>query len=551
MLYFSRTKIIAIAFVCLMGIVGLVPNFISKSTLEGPYWPSFLPNSQLSLGLDLKGGAHLLLRIEEQALKTDTLKTLSGDARKQLRDARIGFLGGIRPVNDNVVVRLRDAGDMERALAQLRLLIQQVGNPLIGTTGTDIEVTQVDPTTIHVTPTDAGQTQRVNSAIAAAIEIIRKRIDSVGTTEPTIVRQGRDRILVQVPGFDDTARLKALIGKTARLSFHDVHPSMSATEAEQGRVPIGYVLYPSADPDEPGVSYLVRERPVVRGDDLVDAQPSFSQETNEPIISFRFNQKGARAFASYTSLNVGRPFAIVLDNGKDETGKEDITIITAPVIQSPILGGSGQITGNFSVKEANDLAVQIRSGALPTPLGIIEERTVGPSLGADSIVSGEIAASVAAVLVAGFMFFAYGLFGIYALAAVLVNLILIVGVMSMIGSTLTLPGIAGLILTVGMAVDANVLIYERIREEMRNNKSPISAIESGFQRAFATIIDSNLTTLIAGVVMFWLGSGPVRGFAVTLSLGIFATMFTAFTVTRLLVSLWVGRQKTRKIPSPL
>ncbi|MEO1281307.1 MAG: protein translocase subunit SecD [Pseudomonadota bacterium] len=551
MLHFSRTKIIAIAMVCLFGVVGLIPNFVAKSTLEGPYWPGFLPNKQLSLGLDLKGGAHLLLRIEEQALMTDTLKTLRGDVRKQLRDAKIGYVGGVGITNDRVVLRLRTPDDMETALTQLRLIAQQVGNPLIGSTSTDLQVSQIDTTTINVVPTAAGQTQRVNSAIAAAIEIIRKRIDSVGTTEPTIVRQGRDRILVQVPGFDDTARLKALIGKTARLSFHDVHPSISASEAEQSRVPIGYVLHPSADPDEPGVSYLLKERPVVRGDDLVDAQPSFSQETNEPIITFRFNQKGARAFGQYTSENVGRPFAIVLDNGKDETGKEDITVITAPVIQSPILGGSGQITGNFSVKTANDLAVQIRSGALPTPLDIIEERTVGPSLGEDSIISGEIAASVAAVLVAGFMFFAYGLFGLYALAAVLVNLILIVGVMSMIGSTLTLPGIAGLILTVGMAVDANVLIYERIREEMRNNKSPISAIESGFQRAFATIIDSNLTTLIAGIVMFWLGSGPVRGFAVTLSLGIFATMFTAFTVTRLLVALWVARQKTRKIPSPL
>ncbi|MEL7048272.1 MAG: protein translocase subunit SecD, partial [Pseudomonadota bacterium] len=491
MLYFSRTKIIAIAMVCLFGVLGLVPNFMAKSTLEGPYWPSFLPNKQLSLGLDLKGGAHLLLRIEEQALKTDSLKTLRGDVRKQLRDAKIGYTGGIGLTEDNVVVRLLKPEEMDKALAQLRLLIQQVGNPLIGSTGQDIEVTRVDDGTIHVAPTNEGVTQRVNSAIAAAIEIIRKRIDAVGTTEPTIVRQGRDRILVQVPGFDDTARLKALIGKTARLSFHDVHPTMSAAEAERGRVPIGYVLYPSADPDEPGVSYLLRERPVVRGDDLVDAQPSFSSETNEPIITFRFNQKGAREFGKYTAANVGRPFAIVLDNGKDDSGKQDITVITAPVIQSPILGGSGQITGNFSVKEANDLAVQIRSGALPTPLDIIEERTVGPSLGEDSIVSGEIAASVAAVLVAGFMFFAYGLFGIYALAAVLVNLILIAGVMSMIGSTLTLPGIAGLILTVGMAVDANVLIYERIREEMRNNKTPISAIESGFQRAFATIIDSN------------------------------------------------------------
>jgi len=549
MLHFSRSSLVGIAIVCLIGLFGIIPNFISQSTLESESWPGFLPNKQLSLGLDLKGGAHLLLEMDREELRTDLLKNLRGDVRKQLREPGIKHRLGI--TNEAVRVRLIDATETDRAVEELRKMIQQTGNVMLGTTGSDLEVVRVEDGIVDVKPTEAAMLERTNGALSAAIEIIRKRIDSVGTTEPNIVRQGADRILVQVPGFDDTRRLKELIGRTARLSFHDVHPSISAEEAEQTRVPIGYVLYPSADPEEQGRNYLIQERPVVRGENLVDASPSFDSQTNEPIISFRFNQKGARDFGDFTAKNVGRPFAIVLDNGIDADGNRDIEVLSAPVIREPILGGSGQISGGFSVNEANDLAVQIRSGALPTTLTIIEERTVGPSLGADSIESGEFAGILAAILVISFMVFAYGLFGIFSVIAVLINLLLIVGVMSMLGSTLTLPGIAGLILTVGMAVDANVLIYERIREEMRGGKTPITAIESGFRRAFGTIIDSNLTTLIAAIVMFWLGSGPVRGFAVTLSLGNFATVFTGCTVTRLLVSQRVLRQKTRKIPAPL
>jgi preprotein translocase subunit SecD len=370
---------------------------------------------------------------------------------------------------------------------------------------------------------------------------VRRRIDSLGTTEPNIVRQGQDRILVQVPGFDDTGKLKDVIGQTAKLTFHAVHPTTSAEEAKNTRVPLGYKIYAADESDRGAGSYLLQEAPVVSGEDLVDAQPGFDSRTNEPIISFRFNQSGARKFGRFTKDNVGSPFAIVLDN----------KVLSAPVIREAILGGSGQISGNFSVESANNLAIQLRSGALPTKLTIVEERTVGPSLGADSIDAGEMAGLIGTLAVASFIIFAYGLFGVFAVIAVMINITLIIAVMTIIGSTLTLPGIAGLVLTVGMAVDANVLIYERIREELRSGKTPISAIDGGFSKAFGTILDSNLTTLIAGLVMFWLGSGPVRGFAVTLSLGIFATIFTAFTVTRLLVSLWVASQKTRKIPAPL
>lgn len=547
MLHFSRFKIIVVAIVCLWGVVATLPNFIPEETLEST-WPGFLPNKQLNLGLDLKGGAHLLLQMDSKELLKDWLKSLRGDVRKALRTAKIRAKAPGQTA-DRVRVELVDEADMETALTELRRIRLPIGSGLTAESGFDVDVRRGDGAFIEVMPTTAGLQQRISNSITSAIEVIRRRIDNIGTAEPSIVRQGVDRILVQYPGLQDTKRLKELIGKTARLTFHDVHASMTGAEARETRTPLGYVIYPDAD--DPGYEHLLRDIPVINGEDLVDAQPGFDQDTNEPIISFRFNQKAAVLFGEFTRRNVGRPFAIVLDNGVNEDGSPDIKVLSAPVIREPILGGSGQISGNFSVESANNLAVQIRSGALPATLTIVEERTVGPSLGADSIEAGEIAAVVGGIGVAGFMIFAYGFFGLFALAAVLVNLLLIVGTMSALGSTLTLPGIAGLILTVGMAVDANVLIYERIREEMRNGKQPISAIDGGFSRALSTIIDSNLTTLIAAIVMFWLGSGPIRGFAVTLSLGIFATIFTAFLVTRLMVVLWVARQKTRKIPAPL
>ncbi len=538
MLHFERWKIIVIVLVCLGGIIFAMPNLFSKETVAG--WPSWMPHRQLSLGLDLRGGAHLLLAMDTNELDKDWLITLRDDARKQLREAKVGF-SGLGIVGSAVQVRIAKPEDTDRAYDALRKLVVPLGNAILGTTGNNIEVQKVGPDLISLKPTEHGLEQRVANAAAASVETVRRRVDSLGNTEPNIVRQGQDRILVQVPGFDDTRKLKDVIGQTAKLSFHAVHPTVTAEEAKNTRTPLGYKVF-AADESDRGVgSYLLQEAPIVSGEDLVDAQPGFDSRTNEPIISFRFNQSGARKFGSFTKDNVGSPFAIVLDN----------KVLSAPVIREAILGGSGQISGSFTVESANNLAIQLRSGALPTKLTIVEERTVGPSLGADSIEAGETAGLIGTVAVAVFMIFAYGLFGVFAVIAVMINIILIIAVMSIIGSTLTLPGIAGLVLTVGMAVDANVLIYERIREELRSGKTPISAIDSGFSKAFGTIIDSNLTTLIAGLVMFWLGSGPVRGFAVTLSLGIFATVFTAFTVTRLLVSLWVSAQKTRKIPAPL
>jgi preprotein translocase subunit SecD len=363
----------------------------------------------------------------------------------------------------------------------------------------------------------------------------------MGTAESTVVRQGADRILVQFPGLQDTKQLKDLIGQTAKLTFHSVHPTTSAEEAKNTRLPLGYKIYPADESDRGAGNYLLQETPVVSGEDLVDAQPGFDSRTNEPIISFRFNQSGARKFGSFTKDHVSSPFAIVLDD----------KVLSAPVIREPILGGSGQISGNFTVEAANTLAVQLRSGALPTKLTIVEERTVGPSLGADSIESGKIAGLIGCLATAVLTITAYGTFGVIAVVGLLVHGFLIIALMTVIGTTLTLPGIAGFVLTIGMAVDANVLIYERIREELRSGKTAIAAIDQGFSRAYVTILDSQLTTLAAAIIMFWLGSGPIRGFAVTLTLGIVTSIFAAVTVTRLLISLWVkskGKARIQEVP---
>ena len=537
MLHFARWKIIAIVLACVAGIVFALPNLFSKETVAG--WPDFMPKRQLSLGLDLRGGAHLLLQMDSAELRKDWLETIRDDARKQLRDAKIGFTG--LGVSGNVVqVKLLKPEEADKALTELRKLIQPIGSAILGTSGNDLEVTKADESTLVLEPSAQGIQQRTSNASGAAIETVRRRIDAMGTTEPNILRQGLDRILVQVPGLNDTKQLKDLLGQTAKLTFHDVHPQLSGDEARQTRVPFGYKIYASAETD--GFEYVLRETPVVHGDDLVDAQPGFDQRTNEPIITFRFNQSGARKFGSFTKDNVGRPFAIVLDD----------KVLSAPVIREPILGGSGQISGQFTVETANNLAIQLRSGALPTKLTIVEERTVGPSLGADSIEAGKLAGIIGTTATLFLTVLVYGTFGIFAATSLILNGLLVVAIMTAIGATLTLPGIAGLVLTVGMAVDANVLIFERIREELRNGKTAIAAIDFGFSRAMVTIADSQLTTLFAAMIMFWLGSGPIRGFAVTLTIGIFTSVFTAVTVTRLLAALWLksraGRGRTIVVP---
>jgi SecD/SecF fusion protein len=376
----------------------------------------------------------------------------------------------------------------------------------------------------------------MTQAVSQTVEVLRGRIDELGTTEPVIQRQGTDRIIVQVPGLDDPQRLKDIIGTTARLTFQMVDTSTPVEDAINTRPPAGTeVLYSN---DDPPVPYLIETREIVTGENLEDAQAGFDQRTNEPIVSFRFDGTGAQRFGRATQENVGRPFAIVLDN----------QVISAPVIREPILGGSGQISGNFTVEGANDLAILLRAGALPLTPTFVEERTVGPSLGADSVAAGEIAGLIGSALVIAFMVLAYGFFGLIANIALAINVILVIAALSGLGATLTLPGIAGIVLTVGMAVDSNVLIFERIREERASGRSVIQAIDTGFQKALATIVDANLTTLIAAVILFYLGTGPIRGFAVTLAIGIVTTVFTAFVLTRWMIAFWVRRSKPKELP---
>jgi preprotein translocase subunit SecD len=534
MLHVARWKTIAVVLTCAASLLLSLPNFFSKATVER--WPAWLPGLQLPLGLDLSGGAHLLLAMDTNEVRRDWLDNLRDDARRRLRDARI-VTTGVGVANNAVQVRLATAEDADAAVKALQGLVQQSGNAFLGTTVADLDIKKGESGLITVVPTDAGLQQRIAGAVSASIETIRRRVDQLGTAEASVVRQGRDRVLVQFPGIQDTTQLKELIGKTARLSFHEVHASMSADEARQTRLPPGFRIYSSATKEDVG-PHLLRETPVVRGDELVDAQPAFDQRTNEPIISFRFNNSGARKFGNFTRDNVGRPFAIVLD---DE-------VISAPVIREPILGGSGQISGSFTVETANQLAIQLKSGALPAKLTIVEERTVGPSLGADSVQAGKWAIIAGFIGVMAYMTLGYGLFGLFAIVALFVNLAFIIAALSLLQATLTLPGIAGIVLTMGMSVDANVLINERIRDELRAGRTPISALDTGFTRAYGTIFDTNMTGLLAALILIWFGSGPVRGFGVTLAIGIIASAFTATTVTRYLVAGWLRWARPKTIP---
>jgi protein-export membrane protein SecD len=540
MLHFSRGKTIAILLVCLAGIVGAFPNFFDKKTTLN--WPAPF-NKSINLGLDLQGGAHFLLGLDVGVLKKEWLDTTRDEVRQKLR-GKYQFTG-IGVTEGKVRVQLTKPTDVDAVATELRTLVQPLeSSALTGGGGNNFDLKREDGGVITLTPTEPGIRERETKGIGAAIETIRRRLDPDGTKEMTIVRQGRERILVQIPGVEDPKLVneyKERIKSTAKMTFHPVHPSITAEEARTTRVPVGYKIFPSVDRGPGSADELLEERALIGGEQLSKADPAFDSRTNQPILSFQFNPAGARAFGKFSSENVGRRFAIVLDN----------KVISAPVIQTPILDGNGQISGNFSVDDVTRLSIQLRSGALPAPLTIIEERTVGPSLGADSIKAGKIATMIGAALVVSFMLFAYGFFGIISIVAVAINIAMVVAVMSWIGASLTLPGIAGILLTIGMAVDANVLIYERIREELRNKKSPINAIELGFDRALATIIDANLTTLIAGIVMFMLGAGPIKGFAITLSLGVITTVFTAYTVTQMLVSWWLASQRTKKIEAPL
>ena len=522
MLYFANWKILLICGACALGVLFSLPNLFAPAQLA--WLPSQIPHRQVNLGLDLRGGSYLLLEVDVAAAQTEQLNGVIENVRDVLRDAKIGYTG-LNVENNAIVFTIRDQDrfdDARTALAKIDpALTVDIGSDGAGKMQFSEQATE----------------QRRQQAVDQSIEIIRRRIDETGTKEPTIQRQGSDRVLVELPGVGNPEHVKELLGKTAKLTFQLVDQSMSPEEAKRGRMPLGDEVLP-AQTDRPGqpTQYLVKRRVMVGGDTLVDAQVQFND--NQPVVASRFDSVGAKRFGDATRDNVGKPFAIVLDN----------KVISAPVIREPILGGSGIIEGSFTVQSASDLALLLRAGALPAPITILEERSVGPDLGADSIHDGAVSCIVGVVLVVIFMFLFYGLFGLFADIALFFNLCLMLGTLSLLNATLTLPGIAGIALTLGMAVDANVLIYERIREEMRSGRTMLSSLEAGFTRAFGTILDSHVTTLVAGILLYWLGSGPVKGFAVTLSIGVLTSLFSAILVTRLQIVSWLRRWKPREIP---
>tara|TARA_X000000950_G_scaffold56781_1_gene68350 strand:+ start:5714 stop:7375 length:1662 start_codon:yes stop_codon:yes gene_type:complete len=507
---------------------GKDPNLLKD---EQNLWFDYLPSSLVNLGLDLRGGAHLLAEVRTADVHSQRIKSLWPDARDVLRQKR-SDIGTIR-LQDSSPGTLRVKISKPEAMQIALEAVGTLSKPIVSLAQAGAEDLKIssEGDDLLISLSDAEVLATDERTMRQSLEIIRRRVDEVGTREPTIQRQGADRILIQVPGIGSATELKALIGTTAQLTFQAVIGKNSSPGSSSA---FGTQVLPSLD--EEGMFYTLESAAVVTGEQLVDAQPSFDQN-GRPAVNFRFNPTGARKFGDYTAENIGSPFAIVLDQ----------EVISAPVIQSHIPGGSGIITGNFTVEESTNLAILLRAGALPAGLEFLEERTIGPELGADSIKAGKLACVVAFAAVLAFMFLSYGMFGLFANVALVINVFLIFGLLSAIGATLTLPGIAGIVLTIGMAVDANVLIFERIREEIKLNKGPARAIELGYEKALSAIIDANITTFITAVILFAIGSGPVRGFAVTLGLGIITSVFTAIFVTRLLIVVWFERSRPKAI----
>ena len=518
MIYLERWKIILIVVVCAIGVLYSAPNLLGKQNAEWlqAHTPGFFPNQTVNLGLDLRGGSHLLLEVATDNVIDEHMQALVDQTRVTLRVAKIGYTD-LGLAGNAVHFKLADATQLDAAKAAMTDMDHDL----------DVAV-QNDEFAIRMT--DAKIAERKRAAMDQSIEIVRRRIDETGTREPSIQRQGDNRILVQLPGVDDPERIKNLLGQTAKLTFRLVDETANPADSH---APPGEEILPSVDE---GRSYVVQKRVMVSGDTLVDAQPSF--QDGQAVVSFKFDSIGGRRFGEATRTNTGHLFAIVLDN----------KIISAPVIREPIMGGSGVISGHFTTQSAQDLALLLRAGALPAPIKILEQRTVGPGLGADSIKAGATASLIGLALVVVFFVFAYGLFGIFANIALMFNIALIFAVLSILQATLTLPGIAGIVLTIGTALDANVLVFERIREEMRHGRSVVASIDAGYSRALSAIVDANMTTLIAAILLFIFGSGPVKGFAVTLSIGIVTSIFSAIMITRLIVVWWLRATKPKVIP---
>jgi preprotein translocase subunit SecD len=535
MIYLERWKIILIAAICALGVLYALPNALPPAmvTWMQANLPAIAPTQTVNLGLDLRGGSHLLLEVATEAVVDEHMQGLVDQTRSELRTAKLGYTD-LGLVNGAVHFKLTDPSqadkvqsivhDMDAQLNVTRQAPQGTNAPATGETGSDFYVQMNDDKIRDIKL----------KAMDQSVEIVRRRIDEIGTREPSIQRQGDNRILVQLPGVDDPERIKNLLGQTAKLTFRLVDETANISDAQSGHVPPGTELLPSSE--DAGRSLVIQKRVMVSGDTLVDAQPSF--QNGEPVVSFRFDSVGSRRFGEATQQNVGHLFAIVLDN----------KVISAPVIREPIIGGSGVISGRFTTQSAQDLALLLRAGALPAPIKILEERTVGPGLGADSIKAGATASLVGLALVVVFFIVAYGLFGVFAVIALMFNIALMFAILSILQATLTLPGIAGIVLTIATALDANVLVFERIREEQRLGRSPIAALDAGYSRALSAIIDANMTTLIASILLYIFGSGPVKGFAVTLSIGIITSIFSAIMVTRLIVIFWYRTFKPKTIP---
>ncbi|MBN9064537.1 MAG: protein-export membrane protein SecD [Rhizobiales bacterium 65-9] len=541
----SPLKTAGVILLALASILFALPNLWTKETRDAIQRnvPAallfFVPHKAMPLGLDLQGGAHLLFELDSQTIIRQQAEQLRNDVREIFRREGVALGGGIALQPRGVSFRVPDAAARARVMPRLRELIQPAGNPLLGAGGAPSYVlTEGDNGAIQIGITDAGVNERIGSMVGRSIEVIRRRIDPTGVTEPNIQRQGFDRVLVQVPGVSNAQEIIDLVGQTAELEFRFVaEPGVSSGETE-------VVPYPEGGP---GATITVERNVIVKGDDLIDASASPDAQRGGWQINFKFNIKGARAFGDATTKGLYRRLAILLID-KKPGGVVEKRVVSAPTVQSPITGGQGQITGNFTAEQANNLAIQLRSGALPVALTVVEQRVVGPGLGQDSIDAGRKASYVAAVLVCLFMLASYGVFGIIANVALLVHVMLIIALMSLIGATLTLPGIAGIVLTIGTAVDANVLIYERIREEARLGRTIPSAIDAGFNRAFATIMDSNSTMAIAALILMIMGTGPVKGFAVVFILGILTTVVTAVTMTRMMIALWYRWARPKAMP---
>ena len=532
MMTLSRWKVILVVLATVLGLLFTLPNLLPQQVVAR--FPAFMPSSRLNLGLDLQGGSYLLYSVDTAALRTERLTNMAEDVRTTLRDKTIAFTD-LAVANGEIGLRITDPAQQTEALNSLR---QTIGSPLQGVAGgRDVNVTSAPDQRVRIAFIPEAFDAESAKAVEQSIEIIRRRIDQMGTKEPDIARQGKERIVIQAAGESDPDRLKNVIGQTAKLTFQMVDETASAEDLASGRVPPGDEVIPSTD----GLvaSYIVKKRSVVTGEMLTSASPGFDQQSAQPIVQFRFNGLGARRFGDVTRQNLGKRFAIVLDK----------KVISAPVIQSAITGGSGQISGRFTEESANELSILLRAGALPAPLKVEKQRTVGAELGADAVSAGTTSAVVGLVATMVFMVLIYGgLFGGISLIALGVNALMIIGIMSFTQATLTLPGIAGLILTLAVAVDANVLIYERMRDELRAGRTVIASMDAGFGRAMATIFDANITHLLSAMLMFWLGSGPIRGFAWTLAIGVLTTVFSAVLVTQVLLAWWFRTARPKTLP---